>query len=143
LNRRGAALSNKISLEELPRPRLNRRSHHFFCGVVHPFSGDDSDARLSQYAPAFFDVGALKPCHDRNRNAKVLCRRDHTIRYHIAADNAAKDIDQDRLYVLVGKQDLERLLNTLLRGSAPDIQEVCRLAARQLTMQPILPSSLM
>jgi hypothetical protein len=75
------------------------------------------------------------------------------LRQHVAAQDAAEDVDEHRLHVLVGHQDPERVLDLLGVGAAAHVEEVRRLAARQLddvhgghrqpapfTMQPMLPS---
>ena len=50
----------------------------------------------------------------------------------VAAQDAAEDVDEHRLHVLVGHQDPERVLDLLGVGAAADVEEVRRLAARQL-----------
>ena len=51
---------------------------------------------------------------------------------HVAAQDAAEDVDEHRLHVLVRHQDLERVADLLGVGAAADVEEVRRLAARQL-----------
>ena len=53
-------------------------------------------------------------------------------REHVAAQDAAEDVDQHGLDVAVGHQDAEGVLDLLRVRAAADIQEVGRLAARQL-----------
>src|SRR3954452_5210927 len=43
--------------------------------------------------------------------------------------DAAEDVDEDGLYILVGEQDLERVLDLFLAGAAAHIQEVGRTTA--------------
>ena len=50
----------------------------------------------------------------------------------VAAHDAAEDIDQDRLDVGVGEDDLEALRHGFRRGAAADVEEIGRLAAVQL-----------
>src|SRR5207248_10637039 len=50
----------------------------------------------------------------------------------VAAQNAAEDVDEDGLDVPVGHEDLERVANLLGVRSAADVEEVRRLASRQL-----------
>jgi hypothetical protein len=59
-------------------------------------------------------------------------RRNHACREHVAAQDAAEDVDEDGLDVLVGHQDAERVLDLLRAGAAADVEEVRRLASRQL-----------
>ena len=56
-------------------------------------------------------------------------RRHHARRQPVHAQNAAEDIDEDRLHVLVRKQNLERVLNLLLRCAAAHVQKIRRAAA--------------
>ena len=66
------------------------------------------------------------------RHAELLDGGNHALRQHVAAQDAAEDVDQHGLDVLVGHQDAERVLDLLGVGAAADIEEVGRLAARQL-----------
>ena len=59
-------------------------------------------------------------------------RRDDPFRQHVAAQDAAENIDQHRLDALVRHQDAERVLDLFGVGAAADIQEVRRLASGQL-----------
>ena len=45
---------------------------------------------------------------------------------HVAAQDAAEDVDQHGLDVLVRHQDLERVANLLGVGAAADVEEVRR-----------------
>ena len=66
------------------------------------------------------------------RHAELLHRGNHAFGEHVAAQDAAEDVDQHRLDVLVRHQDLERVADLLGIGAAADVEEVRRLAARQL-----------
>ncbi len=48
---------------------------------------------------------------------------------HVALHDAAEDVDQDRLHVRVGEDDLEGRRHLLGGGAAADVEEVRRLAA--------------
>ena len=61
-----------------------------------------------------------------------LTGRDDALREDVAAQDAAEDVDQHGADVLVGQQDLERVPNLLGIGAAAHVEEVGRLAARQL-----------
>src|SRR6185436_12457443 len=54
------------------------------------------------------------------------------LREDVAAQDAAEDVDQHRLHVLVRHQDLERVADLLGVGAAADVEEVGRLPSRQL-----------
>ena len=47
----------------------------------------------------------------------------------VDAQNAAEDVDEDRLHILVGEQDLEGVLDLLLRCAAAHVEKVGRAAA--------------
>src|SRR5690606_7674564 len=57
---------------------------------------------------------------------------DDTFSDQVATDNAAEDVDQYRLDLAVGDDQLERLGYAFLGGAATDIKEVRRFAAMQL-----------
>ena len=63
---------------------------------------------------------------------EVLDRGDQALGQHVAAQDAAEDVDQDALDVLVRHQDAEGVLDLLGVGAAADVEEVGRLAAGQL-----------
>jgi hypothetical protein len=78
---------------------------------------------------------------------------EYAARHFVAAGDAAKDVDQHGLDVLVGQDDAQRRRHLVRLGAAADVEEVGRLAAVQLdmsivaiarpaplTMQPISPS---
>ena len=67
-----------------------------------------------QDTAAFFDVGALETRDDRDRYSEVFRSRHHAVGDHIAADDAAKNIDKHGFNFIVGKQDLERLFDALM-----------------------------
>src|SRR3990167_2953967 len=62
----------------------------------------------------------------------TLGRVGHVAGDDVAAHDAAEDVDQHRLDVAVGQDDLERLGHHFRRGAAADIEEVGGLAAVQL-----------
>ena len=66
------------------------------------------------------------------RHAELRDGGNDALRQHVAAQDAAEDVDQHGLDVLVGHQDAERVLDLLGVGAAADVEEVGRLAARQL-----------
>src|SRR5690606_16501078 len=61
-----------------------------------------------------------------------LDRGDDALGDHVAAHDAAEDVDEDRLHVLVRQDQLERLGHALLVGAAAHVQEVGRFAALEL-----------
>ena len=61
-----------------------------------------------------------------------LHRRDDALGDHVAAHDAAEDVDEDRLHLVVRQNQLERLGHALRGRAAADVEEVRRLAAVQL-----------
>src|SRR5579864_5603466 len=82
---------------------VRRLAHRVGCREVH--------ATLSQEPLALVDVRAFHSNDDRHRDAKLLDGSDDALREHIAPQNAAKDVDEHGLHVLVRHQDLERVPN--------------------------------
>ena len=60
---------------------------------------------------------------------ELVRRRDDALRDQIAAHDAAEDVDEDRLHVLVAQDQLEGFLDLLLVRAAARVEEVRRLAA--------------
>ena len=123
---------------------------------AHGVGGGEVEAAVAQHLLALFDVGAFHPNDDGHRHAEIAHRGNHPFGEHVAAQDAAEDVDEHRLDALVRHQDAERVLDLFGVGAAADVEEVRRLAARQLddvhrrhrqaaplTMQPMVPSSLM
>ena len=77
-------------------------------------------------------VGALQPHHQRHRQLHLARRRHHALGDHVAAHDAAEDVDQDAFDVRVRQDDLERRGHPLLGGAAAHIEEVRRRRAIQL-----------
>src|SRR5581483_7480070 len=77
-------------------------------------------------------VRSFKAQHDWQLNVRLLGGLDHTRGERVHPQDAAKDINEHRLHVLVAEQDLERVCDLLRIGAAADIQEVSRHAPRIL-----------
>ncbi|KAF1773441.1 hypothetical protein GQ600_1002 [Phytophthora cactorum] len=103
--------------------------HDFISGFV--VGHNHLDARLGDNLARRLHVGALQTDNDRLLEAQVLGRRHDTGRDHIAAHDAAENVDQDRLDLVIAVQDLEGLLHLLLGGASAHIQEVSGRAAVQ------------
>ncbi len=102
------------------------------------------------------DVGAFEAHDQRDRQVHFLGRGDDAFGDDVAAHDAAEDVDQDALHRRIAEDDLERRGDLLLASAAADVEEVGRNAPLSLmmsivamarpaplTMQPMLPSSLM
>ena len=104
-----------------------------FCGGVGEILGrDDRQAGLAQDLLAELDIGAFEPHHQRHVQVDLARRGDDALGDHVAAHDAAEDVDQDALDVGVGEDDLERGGHPLLGGAAADIEEIGRRAAIEL-----------
>src|SRR3954467_3299452 len=64
-------------------------------------SGQDGKPRVSQDALAHIDVGAFQPHHQRNMKGDFAGSRNDALGDHVAAHDAAEDVDQDAFDVLV------------------------------------------
>src|SRR5688572_20076265 len=111
---------------------LLHRFDNLFGGVRQIVGAEDRQAGLRQYLLAQLHIGAFEADHQRHVKADLLRRRDHALRDHVAAHDAAKDVHQDPFNVGVGEDDLERSGDALLGGAAADIEEVGRRAAIKL-----------
>ena len=92
--------------------------------IARPDSLEDLLAEL--------DVGALQADHQRHAEVDLARRRDDALGDHVAAHDAAEDVDQHALDLGVREQQLERRGHPLLGGAAADVEEVRRRAAVQL-----------
>ena len=77
-------------------------------------------------------IGALQPYDDGDLQVHVADCGDHPGGHHVATHDASEDVDEDALDVGIAGDDAERLLHGFLRGRAPDIKEVRRIAAIRL-----------
>ena len=94
--------------------------------------GGDREARLAEDLLAEVDVGALEAHHQRHPDVDLARRGDDALGDHVAAHDAAEDVDQHALHLGIGQQQLERRGDPLLGGAAADVQEIGRRAAVQL-----------
>jgi len=126
---------------------------HLLGGIAEIFCAGNGKAAVGQQLFALVDVGAFQTHHHRHVHADFLHRRNDAGGDHVAADDAAEDVDQNGFDVGVRGDDLERLRDALGGSAAADVEEVGRRAAVQLdhvhgghregapfTMQAMLPS---
>src|SRR6185312_15880750 len=102
------------------------------CRIVEIVGGDHVETRSAENGLAFLDVGAFEADHQRHLEADLLDRGDHAFGDHVAAHDAAEDVDQDAFDVGIGGDDLEGRGDLLLARAAADIEEVRRLFAIEL-----------
>src|SRR3990167_4265515 len=113
-------------------------SYSLNCGhctlgrVGHVAGGDHADAAFCEHLLPQFDVGAFQPHDHRHFHADFLDCGDDAGGDDVAAHDAAEDVDQHRLDVAVGEDDLERLGHHFRRGAATDVEKVGGLSAMQL-----------
>src|SRR6266436_7682380 len=112
--------------------RSGSSGHYFFSSVLHYVCDGKVQAGVTDYALTFFDVCSFKPHNDRNADAEIFRRVDHTARDHVTTDNTAKDIDKHSFDMLVPKKDFEGGLDPRLRRTASNIQEICWFTASEL-----------
>src|SRR5690606_7016874 len=101
-------------------------------GFGHGVGADDGQARGRQHLLALFFVGALHAHDQRHAEVHGLAGGDDAFGDHVAAHDAAEDVDQDGLDAVVPEHDLEGFGDLFGRGATADVQEVGRLAAEQL-----------
>src|SRR5712692_4774286 len=102
-------LPDSTSVRHSPRQR-----HNLLRGILHAARYGEVQSRFANHALAFFDVGSFQTNHDRNFHAEVGRRVDHAARDHIAAHDAAENVDEHRAHVLVGEQDAEGRFDAFL-----------------------------
>ena len=75
--------------------------------VLHSVGHREIEARFRQDLPAELHVGAFHADDDRHLDAEIARRRHHAGGQRVAAQDAAENIDQHRLHVLVAKAECE------------------------------------
>ena len=74
-------------------------------------------------------VGAGEPDDDRHLDLELAGGGDDAVGDVVGAGDAAEDVEEDRLHVRIGGDDLERVDDLLRVRAAADVEEVGRLAA--------------
>src|SRR5690625_639229 len=105
---------------------------HLLRRLLQQNSRLDFEAALLEDGLAFLGVRALKPNNQRNVDINVLRRLDHTVGHTVASYDATKNIDQDGFNVRVLKDDAETGFDRLRTRAATHVEEVGRLATRNL-----------
>src|SRR5690606_16347695 len=85
--------------------------------VVDVVGGGDRQAGVLQQLLAGVHVGPLQAHDHRHLDVHFLDRGDDALGDHVAAHDAAEDIDEDRLHVVARQDQLERLGHALDRKS--------------------------
>src|SRR6056297_2887792 len=100
------------------------RFHDFLGAILEVVGGDDVEAGGVDDLLALFDVGAFEADNQRHLEAHFLDRGDDALGDHIAAHDAAEDVDQNTFDVVIGGDDLEGLGDFFLGGPAAYVKEV-------------------
>src|SRR6056297_203925 len=108
------------------------RFHDFLGAILEVVGGDDVEAGGVDDLLALFDVGAFEADNQRHFEAHFLDRGDDALGDHIAAHDAAEDVDQYAFDVVVGGDDLEGFGDFFLGGTAAHVEEVGRFGTVKL-----------
>src|SRR5690606_36595655 len=106
--------------------------NNFLGSVAKIICGQNGQARFCKNFLSKFDVRPFETDNQRHAEGDFLRRSDNALGNHIAAHDAAEDVDEDAFDILILQDDLEGLRDLLARGAAANVEEVCRLAAVQL-----------
>src|SRR5262245_3902160 len=91
-----------------------RRRDHLLRRLGQPIRRDDVLAALGEERLALLDVGPLQPHDEWDVEADLVERREDRGGDRVALHDAAEDVDEYRLDVLVGEQDAERFGDLIL-----------------------------
>ena len=94
------------------------------CCIVQVGRCDDGHAAVLHDLLPHLHVRSLQPHHQGNLQVELLRGRDDSRGDDVALHDAAEDVDEDGLDVVVHGEDLEGLDDLLLLGGAPDVEEV-------------------
>src|SRR5579883_2867662 len=76
-------------------------------GVGHIGGGNHRQPGVLQNLLALIDVGAFHPHHQRHFEIDLPGGFDHAFGQHVAAHDAAEDVDQHAAHAIVGEQNTE------------------------------------
>ena len=107
-----------------------RRRHHFVGCIFHGVAYHKIQTRIHQNLLAFIHIRTFQPQHHWKLDIGFLGRFHYARGQRIHAQNAAKNVDQHCLHVLVAQQDLKSMCYLLRAGTTADIEKVRRHAAR-------------
>src|ERR1700744_2859844 len=108
----------------LSRGFLFGSRNHFGGGVLHGFSDNEVQPRVLQNLASLLDVRALQAKDHGNLHVGLFGRFYHPLCQGVDAQDAAKNIDEHGLHVLVREQDLEGVLDLLLISTAAHVEEI-------------------
>src|SRR4029434_5020990 len=102
----------------------SRKGDGLFRSVFHTAGHRELQSRILEYLAALFHVGTLQANHHRDIESDGLRGVHHSTSNDIAPHDTAKNVDEDRLHILVGQENLERASHLVRIGSATDVEEI-------------------
>ena len=90
------------------------------------------ESGIAQNLAALLDVGALHAHDDRKLQLQLARGGHHARGEHVAAQDAAENVDEDAAHLLVAGQNLERVFHLVGGSAAAHVEEVRRRAAGEL-----------
>src|ERR1700685_2787046 len=103
---------------------IPHRLHYLARRVVEIVGGNDIEAGFLNDLLAERDVGSFEPHHQRHAQAYFLDRGNNAFGDHVAAHDAAENIDQDAFHVRIRRDDLEGGRHLVLARAAADVEKV-------------------
>src|SRR5262249_45461190 len=105
---------------------------YFLRRVQHVHADREIEAGFQEDLASEFDVRALHADDDGHLDVEVASRADNSTGQRVAAQNAAEDVDQDRLHIAIREQDAEGVFDLFGASAAADVEEVGRRSAGEL-----------
>src|SRR5213593_5306600 len=91
---------------------------------AHVLGGREVEAGLGQHLPAELHIGPFHAHHHRDLEPELLDGGDEALGQPVAAQDAAEDVDEDRLDAPIRGEDAEGVLDLLGRGAPAHVEEV-------------------
>src|SRR5512133_1139025 len=114
---------------------LKGLSQHFYnsrCRITQVVSDLDIQPRFLEEQFTVLDLAAVHADDDRQGAVDLAGRLNDAVGNHVAAHDAAEDVDKDPFDILILEDDPEGLGHLFAGRPAADVQEVGRLAAALL-----------
>src|SRR6516225_6597410 len=125
-------LSIKMDIALAQRSRFLHGRDDLLRGIVEIVGRRHVEIGLRDDLLAEFDIGAFEPYHQRHAQAHFLHCGDDTLGNHVAFHDAAENIDQDALNVVIRRDDLEGGHHFFFGRAAADIKKIGRRLAVKL-----------
>src|SRR5436190_10831040 len=75
--------------------------HYFFRRILHRLCDDKIESGLLKYFPSLLDVCSFEAQNDGKLKMRFSSRLNHSTRQRVHAKDAAENINQHRLHVLI------------------------------------------